>query len=336
MKKLIVFCSILLCLCVASCGNKNADQTIDESILQASDTAAISTATVHTTDSLSEASAESDTAAVAQQQGWTEEGSLKGKFSVSADKKVNFAKGNLQYNAKNNVWRFAARQYEMLGAENENVSSRYDGWIDLFGWGTSGYDNKAPYMTIVKLAAYGNGATDISGTNYDWGLYNPISNGGNKAGAWRTLTQDEWKYIVEKRPHALDLFACATVCGVHALIILPDDWKCPDGITFVPSVSTGMERDGHYYHNNSYNNYSHNEYTFDEWQKMEDAGAVLLPAAGFRYDKEIDGDEGGYWLGSHRTANSAYNVVFSNEVIGVENWFAIYFGRSVRLVQDAK
>lgn len=35
------------------------------------------------------------------------EGTLSGLFSVSATKQVRFAKGNLQYRASTNTWRFA-------------------------------------------------------------------------------------------------------------------------------------------------------------------------------------------------------------------------------------
>ena len=69
-------------------------------------------------------------------------GALKGLFSVSASKKVCFAQGNLQYQASTNTWRFAENQYDALTTENTNVSATYVGWIDLFGWGTSGYDEK--------------------------------------------------------------------------------------------------------------------------------------------------------------------------------------------------
>ncbi len=71
------------------------------------------------------------------------EGSLVGKFSVSSSKQVSFSKGNLQYQASTNTWRFAESQTDYIGAANKNISATYDGWIDLFGWGTSGYDNTA-------------------------------------------------------------------------------------------------------------------------------------------------------------------------------------------------
>ena len=54
-------------------------------------------------------------------------------------------------------------------------------------------------MTSSTPSDYGDGSGDIAGTNYDWGVNNAISNGGNEAGLWRTLTIEEWKYLMESR-----------------------------------------------------------------------------------------------------------------------------------------
>ena len=57
-------------------------------------------------------------------------------FSVSATEQVTFSKGNLQYHPAKKQWRFAEHQTDYIGDANRNISSTYDGWIDLFGWGT--------------------------------------------------------------------------------------------------------------------------------------------------------------------------------------------------------
>ncbi len=46
------------------------------------------------------------------------EGALNGVFSVSADKKVRFAKGNLQYTQSTQTWSFAEHQYDIIGTDN--------------------------------------------------------------------------------------------------------------------------------------------------------------------------------------------------------------------------
>ena len=77
-------------------------------------------------------------------------GAINGKFSVSECQYVYFAKGNLQYNAvqgthatadggtEQGTWRFADHQWDYVGSDNCNISQTYDGWIDLFAYGTSG------------------------------------------------------------------------------------------------------------------------------------------------------------------------------------------------------
>ena len=96
------------------------------------------------------------------------DGAITAAFSVSETKKVYFSQGNLQYQASTNTWRFATNQYDCIGKEgNEKKSSTYSGWVDLFGWGTSGYTIK-PY---TKDGVSGSG-NSIAGTKNDWGVYN--------------------------------------------------------------------------------------------------------------------------------------------------------------------
>ena len=57
--------------------------------------------------------------------------------------------------------------------------------------------------------------------NYDWGVYNAISNGRNTKGLWRTLTIEEWKYIINTRENASDKWGIASIDGMNGLVILP-------------------------------------------------------------------------------------------------------------------
>jgi len=116
--------------------------------------------------------------AVTAQSMQKQDGAIHAEFSVSDSTKVYFSQGNLQYNLKKNIWRFAKLQFDIVGKDNEKISKKYNGWIDLFGWGTSDYNGKNPYMTSSDYSDYGNGENNIAGTNYDWGVYNKISNGG--------------------------------------------------------------------------------------------------------------------------------------------------------------
>ena len=249
-------------------------------------------------------------------------GAIKAAFSVSADKKVYFSKGNLQYQASTGTWRFAEHQYDIIGSDNSNISRSYSGWIDLFGWGTSGYNGKNPYMTSTKYSDYGDGYNDIAGTSYDWGVYNKISNGGNSAGMWRTLTQSEWSYLINSRANASSKKGVATVNDVTGLILLPDDWTLPDGLTFTSGAS---------------GDYAQNTYSASEWSKMEANGAVFLPAAGRRGGTGVGyvGSDGYYWSSSANDSyDASYLYFYGSNVYTYGNYRN--YGHSVRLVRGVE
>lgn len=255
-----------------------------------------------------------------------ENGVLPGKFSVSATKQVQFAMGNLQYQASTKKWRFTENQYDVIGYDNENISATYDGWIDLFGWGTSGYHNSSdtynenymPYSSSIMLLNtayndYGYGPStnqidkNLVGTSaeYDWGVYNAISNGGNKAGAWRTLTYDEWSYILYRRTNANSLRSQAVVNGVNGYLLLPDGWTTPSGLTFTAKAE----------------DFTTNVYDNSAWSRMESSGAVFLPCAGCRYGLDVSrvGSSGYYWTSSASGSSSAYGVRFFSDYANVRD-----------------
>ena len=233
-------------------------------------------------------------------------------FSVSATKTVTFSPGNLQYHAANNEWRFAQNQTDYIGDANANISATYNGWIDLFGWGTG--DNPT------------NASTDYEDyqTFVDWGV-NQI--GSYAPNTWRTLTDDEWDYLRFERPNYDELIGVAQVNGVNGLILLPDNWTCPSGVTFKSGYHECFGLD--YYA-------AYQTFSASEWAKLEDSGAVILTAAGYRegstmYKGYYDGVS--YWSSTECPSNLAGAVGgYANAVVvdcGVR-----YLGRFVRLVQD--
>ena len=167
-------------------------------------------------------------------------GALTGRFTINASgDKITFSQGNLQYVG---TWQFAEHQWNCFSA------SQYNDHRDLFGWGTGDAPNKVSTNN-----------SDYS-TFTDWGT-NAITNGGNKANVWRTLTKDEWVYLFYSRENAATLFGFGSVNGVNGLIILPDNWTTPEGASFTASTTLGLTNQGTYYHNDNNNNYSHNTYT---------------------------------------------------------------------------
>ena len=238
----------------------------------------------------------------------SKDGALCGVFSVGGNKKVHFSMGNLQFNPKEYEFRFALHQYDRID-NDKKVAPDYDGWIDLFGYGTSGYMGCQPYESGDYYHQYPN--KDIAGTNYDWGVYNPISNGGNKEGLWRTLTRYEWQYLLFERPNASKLFIKATVNGISGHIILPDNFY--EKRIRVPIDATP----GGGYSNN---------YGIDDWGILEDAGVVFLPNIKRRGISDTDMY---YWSSSF----SSYAYMTKSTAVFGE---APYYGLSVRLVQDVK
>ena len=259
-------------------------------------------------------------------------GVLPGRFSVSNTRQIRFSQGNLQYQASTDTWRFAENQYDYVGANNSNISQTYNGWIDLFGWGTSGYNHGAtsyqPWSTTTGYSgyyAYGNSQYNLYDQTgqADWG-YNPISNGGNESNQWRTLTQPEWDYVVNSRNTSSGMrFAKAKVNNVNGVILLPDDWNAS---TYSLSST-----------NSSGASFTSNTITSSQWATLENAGAVFLPAAGYRwYEVSVSnvGTVGHYWSASKQSTQSSYRVYFSDSEIGVNNTEERNHGLSVRLVQD--
>ena len=251
-----------------------------------------------------------------------------GVFSVGEGKMVTFSKGNLQYTQSTNTWSFAKNQWDMIGTDNviggSVTSDPYDGdgkegtaladKIDLFGWSTS-----STYFGVSTSQNY----ADYSGSFVDWGT-NKIDN--DAPNTWRTLTYNEWNYVVFNRPNASSLRGVAQVNGVNGLILLPDNWLCPAGITFKSG-----------FHSSSGSQYyaAYQTFTAEQWSKLEAAGAVFLPAAGYRYGSNVSRvqDYGFYWSATEYDSYSAYCLYFYSfgaTIYGSNR----NNGRSVRLVKD--
>ena len=210
------------------------------------------------------------------------------------------------------------------------MSQTYDGWIDLFGWGTSGYNDGAvcyqPWSTSNNSSdyyAYGNSNYNLFDQTgmADWG-YNAISNGGNQVNnGLRTLTHEEWEYVFNTRSTPSGIrYAKANVNNVNGVILLPDDWNAD------------------YYALGNTNNggaaYSGNIITAEQWATMEQHGVVFLPAAGYRGGTSVSGagSSGYYWSSSYHDDSRAGSVYFNVSSLNAGNINYRYSGLSVRLV----
>ena len=250
-------------------------------------------------------------------------------FSVAENKTVAFSPGNLQYvgSASTPYWKFADHQYDIVGrstsssvkGQNSNATNVDR---DLFGWGTGGNPN------LVSTS------TSDYKTFTDWGT-NYIVNGKktDAPGTWRTPTKDEWVYLIETREVSNTLkagarYTMATLGGQYkGLILFPDTYTHPSGTGF----------SGWAY--NEPSNYS-SSVSLEGWAKMELAGAIFLPAAGYRSGTNVSNDNsiGHYESSTNHNENTTYLLRFlyesSEKAVDPAKYYRRDTGRSVRLVRD--
>lgn len=262
-------------------------------------------------------------------------------FSVADGQLVSFSPGNLQFcttgshataeGTASGNFRFAEHQYDYLGQANAAVSDTNSGWIDLLTWGSSGWH--------VSPCSEKDGDYDIeslcgSEAYADWGVYNAI--GSDAPGTWRTLTRAEWDYLINRRAASTvdgtdsARYAEATVCGIKGLILFPDRFERPESLDSI----VGINRNSFTLH------FADNIYTAEQWALMEKAGAVFLPAAGFRGGTWLStiGEGGSYWASTCNADRQAYALLFIDGLVNASAECTYEkdrgYGRSVRLVKD--
>ena len=263
------------------------------------------------------------------------EGAIDGKFTINSNgDQVYFSQGNLQYigSAATPYWKFADNQWDYFG-DNGQGSDASNVDRDLFGWGTSGWNNGNTYYRPWDTnksdgSLYGPlGDYNLTGSyaNSDWGYYNAISNGGNQNHQWRTLTSGEWLCVFNTRSTASGiLYAKANVSNVNGVILLPDDWSA----SYYSLNNT----------NQNYANFGSNVISSTQWSTLEQHGAVFLPAAGSRLGSSVIsvGSIGIYWSASCSNGDSAYVVYFGDSNLFPQGVNVRYGGQSVRLVLSAQ
>jgi len=286
------------------------------------------------------------------------EGAINGLFTINENgDQVYFSQGSLQYQASTNTWRFAENQWDYVGAYDEQAgidqgnvfengvkcnnklaSPTYEGWIDLFGWGTSGYNHGANCYTPWSFSdnsfdyyAYGDSQYNLYDQNgqADWG-YNKIYNGGNAINQWRTIKREEWDFVFNHRNTISGIrYAKVNIEGHYGIVLLPDGWD----------VSNYAIND----YNNDTVSYDSNSISISEWnENLEANGAVLLPAAGYREGASYYFSLGNYFALGDYWSSSYYNTIeisglgFNNSQLLSTSHNFRWCGRTVRLVQDAQ
>ena len=297
-------------------------------------------------------------------------------YSVSPVHKVSFSPGNLQWSYTNGgttptthavagggteagTFRFAEHQWNFVGnitvgnvygvggdatvkCSNTKMNYNYKGWVDLLGYGTSGWnsgaDNYTPWSTSADNRNYRPGrnyANNLTGAyaNADWGIYNEIYNPStgvtDPAGTWRTLTNDEWVYLCTLRSTLSGArYAKANVNGVKGLLLFPDDWD-PNVYT-INSVNIGTV------------DYTVNVISLADFLLLEDKGVAFLPAGGNRTNRNVNesGLNGSYWSTTSYDNDNAHGLYFGTDrkygglFVGPGLTHGRSHGRFVRLVHD--
>ncbi len=230
-------------------------------------------------------------------------GRLSGEFQIDKEgHKVRFSKGNLRQKRANGEYSFSENQWEALGEDNHSDAAAY--W-DLLPWGLA--EGVASYI--------------------DFGT-KPIVNGGNEPNQWRTLTADEWEYLINNNQ-----VGYGAIAGVEGLFLVPK------GVDNVNLKKTD------------------NFFTQKQWWEIEVLGAVFLPVGGYKMLSSPDDlDEGYYWSATLDKNNESedhstwylkylhidngldcdgdiYEIKWTNYVVvgGL-----ISYNCSVRLVQDVR
>ena len=297
------------------------------------------------------------------------------------------------------TWRFAEYQFEAVGnnttglvytggmfpsgnvgakCSNALIDEHYNGWIDLFAWATSGWHdpndptNKHYEPWSVSDTDYGGDnpsgygpsyylSTSLTGAyaNYDWGVYNAISNGGNTPGRWYTLygtdevntpEENAWYYLMNTRPGAAfngktDVrwfrigLQIRNSVKMSSTIYLPDAYIWPS--TYVNSYPVAVNEGGSINVNNPSmcNNSNNRIWTEAEWSLLEMQGAVILPMTGLRQGTVMGAPTVTYYnttagCSAYSRRHNSYTMqptLLSNYF----NWGVRHGAASVRLVREA-
>ena len=265
-------------------------------------------------------------------------GVLNGEFSVSAVKKVHFSKGNLRafyYMSGSWGWYFPTNQYDYVGNAIGNTAingkgslSSTDQSVDLFGWSTSS----------TSYGIYNSeDNSEYSDSLLDWGT-NAITNGGSKANIWYTPSQDEWTYLMSTRSTTTTNMPTGTnsdyaryikaeVASKNGLILFPDKYAHPADASVTVSSAA---------YNTANKEYGSFTVDAENWTKMEEAGAVFLPAGGYRHGTEMQyaGTYGAYWSSTSTSSEKATSMDFSSSKVEAFNTNRST-GCSVRLVIES-
>lgn len=267
------------------------------------------------------------------------EGAIDALFSVAEGVQVRFSQGNLRYIVGDGVFKFASNQYEIVGdVYNTGVLPEE---YELFGWGTSGYHNSndplvtnyLPTSTSTTSSSsitnnptgYGpsinnpDGVDLASNYNYDWGSQVGSS------GTWRTLTYNEWDYLLS-RPNG---YKKVKVYDNNNRVIAQGLAIFPDNFTGQNSLYRDIDNNGFTYDGNNFY-----ECYMDD---LEENHIVFLSSAGYRTGTRFTAGFN-YWTASIPTTASKNKTALYLKLVAQAATYnsanTRTMGYAVRLVSD--
>ena len=270
------------------------------------------------------------------------------QFSVSANKKVYFSRGNLKASFSTNSfadgWSFHNTQFDEIDGpfavnglgqtqsyhqysdtdcnnptnENGLIFSSGKSSGDRFTWG---YFDEIKLTTSEYLNVNEN-LTKTAAVAKDWGCV--FTESSPEGGNWRTLSADEWIYLFngpsnvrgDKRFLRVFLRSYGEESGEPYI-----------GIFVFPDHYSGSDLSGSYSFNSVTGNPVVIDYSNADVEKMLNAGAVFLPCVGYRYKERyydylcynynsyIGGGIGYYWSATGVQQNAGSSLTPQAEAL---------------------
>lgn len=267
---------------------------------------------------------------------------LPGAYSVSDNLQVYFSRGNLKFERVNNAetWAFeqdqtAVTSYQHTGNGN-NLVVNANGY---FPWsaGTNSTEGGHRHTEVINHGGY-------SGEDFaDWGEMNTFDIPAPNPGVWRTLTSNEWNYVMTRYNHNIGSplgnatyasYAYVRVNGVYGVMLFPDLFEWPTTVesTLIPGTINAVS-----------STWNGQNYGLDVWSQLEDAGCVFLAAKGYwkvsdQLQYNANNPTSYYWSSTKEGGNNAYYLTFNASTAPItqaESSMHCGNGMLVRMVYDA-
>lgn len=194
-----------------------------------------------------------------------------GPFTVNdAGKRIEFAFSNVHHDGTG--YFLPPYQYDYIGYHDPN-----------------GDHDHIPYTEMLSLLI--DDPTSTTENHKETPYVNLGINGYGANDGWMLLTNEEWNYLLttrcdEENPHRISTsFAFAIVASVPGLLLFPDDYSTPNGLSITIANA-----------NNVLAPFTSNIISIPDFYKLENAGCAFLPCVYYTSSQATSiTDVGEYW-----------------------------------------